>query len=63
MRRSIFLRKLPEYYPTMYMDGYEPWEILQALHESMRKEYYERKELQKEAQDENISYTIEVKTK
>ena len=60
MRRSIFLRKLPEYYPTMYLDGYEPWEILQALHESMIREVNAQKEHQKATEDEDISFTIEV---
>ena len=31
---SLFGRKrpIPEYYDTMYMDGYEPWEIMEAVH-------------------------------
>ncbi len=34
---SIFDKKLPEYYPTMYLDGYTPEEILQAKRKSMLK--------------------------
>ena len=35
-------RRIPEYYDTMYMDGYEPWEILEAVHKSMRRMLAER---------------------
>ena len=35
-------RRIPEYYDTMYMDGYEPWEILEAVHKSMRRRLAER---------------------
>ena len=27
--------KLPEYYDTMYLDGFEPWQIMAAAHKSM----------------------------
>ena len=30
-------RPLPDYYPTMFLDGYEPWEILQAAHRTFLK--------------------------
>ena len=29
--------QLPDYYPTMWMDGYEPWEIVEAAHKTMLK--------------------------
>ena len=28
-------QKIPDYYPTMFLDGYEPWEILAAAHKKM----------------------------
>ncbi len=28
-------RKVPEYYPTMYLDGFTPEEILMAKHKQM----------------------------
>ena len=31
-------RRLPDYYPTMYQDGYKPWEILEAAHNSIIKQ-------------------------
>ena len=29
--------RIPEYYPTMYMDGYTPTEILYATHKMMNR--------------------------
>lgn len=28
---------IPEYYPTMYLDGYEPWQILVAARKAMNR--------------------------
>lgn len=49
-------RELPEYYDTMYLDGYTPEEILQALKNSMFKELLETDE-------ENVTIKVEVKKK
>ena len=49
-------RQLPEYYPTMYLDGYTPQEIWIAFHNSMIKEE-EEKEFQK-AIHEGLEKTI-----
>ena len=43
-------RPIPEYYDTMYMDGYEPWEIMEAVHKRMRRIVAER-----EAEDNSVS--------
>ena len=43
-------RPIPEYYDTMYMDGYEPWEIMEAVHKRMRRIVAER-----EAEDNSMS--------
>ena len=45
-------RQIPEYYPTMYLDGYEPHQILHAAHRTMIREYYAR-EIEKRSQKEN----------
>ena len=49
---SLFGRRrpIPEYYDTMYMDGYEPWEIMEAVHKRMRRIVAER-----EAEDNSVS--------
>ena len=50
---SLFGRKrpIPEYYDTMYMDGYEPWEIMEAVHKRMLRMVKER-EAEKNRVDE-----------
>ena len=36
-------RKVPDYYPTMYLDGYSPEQIIHAAHRKIRQEYEARK--------------------
>ena len=45
-------KKLPDYYPTMYLDGYTPEEIRMALHNKMIKEYAERQAHQELEQED-----------
>ncbi len=54
MMELMGARAVPDYYPTMYLDGYEPWEILNAVHKTMYKQYQERVEA------ENTLDTIKV---
>ena len=35
-------RQIPEYYPTMYLDGYSPQEIMTAFHNTMYAQIEER---------------------
>ena len=35
-----FHKNLPEYYDTMYLDGYTPEQIMEAHHRSMTKKYF-----------------------
>ena len=44
-------RQIPEYYPTMYMDGYTPEQILHAVHRKMVHEYLEREEKKRAEKD------------
>ena len=39
-----FGRYIPDYYPTMYLDGSTPYEILQATSRKMYKDHLERQE-------------------
>ena len=48
---EYYNRQIPEYYPTMYMDGYEPYQILHALRRKMMHEY-EAREAAKRAEAE-----------
>ena len=37
-------KNLPEYYPYMYLDGYTPEQIMEAMHRTMRKEWEAKRE-------------------
>ena len=37
-----YFRNVPEYYDTMYMDGYTPEQIMHAAHKKMQRMYEER---------------------
>ena len=37
-------KNLPDYYDTMYLDGYTPEQILEAQHRSMGKKYRQKRE-------------------
>lgn len=54
---EYYNRKIPEYYPTMYLDGYTPQEILIAAHKRMLKEYQDSQKVNE------IKITSEVKVK
>ena len=44
---SLFEKKdgqIPDYYPTMYMDGYTPAQILHSVKRGMYKKHIERKQ-------------------
>ena len=57
-------RPLPDYYDTMYMDGYEPYEIIEAAHRTMIKQYNARMEADtQEPAPMNVKFNVEVKTK
>lgn len=49
-------RKIPDYYDTMYMDGYSPEQIRYAMHRKMIREYEARKAAKRaEAEANEIS--------
>lgn len=52
---------IPEYYPTMYKDGYTPTQILYASRKKFRREYAER--LARETEIDGIKITSEVKVR
>ena len=55
-----FGRYIPDYYPTMYLDGYTPYEILQA---TSRKMYNNHLECQEEAIIPTVHFNTTVKIK
>lgn len=50
-------RKIPEYYPWMYLDGFEPWEIKYAQKKLFMKEFEEKR--QREQQEKELEKKIE----
>ena len=54
-------KNLPEYYDTMYMDGYTPEQIMEAHHRSMAKKYYadEKRKQEEAATEKAIQEEIE----
>ena len=38
----MYGKRIPEYYDSMYLDGYTPYEILYAARKKMFREYQER---------------------
>lgn len=51
-----YFRDVPEYYDTMYMDGYSPEQIMYAARKKIMREYEERKAAQRaEAEANEIS--------
>ena len=62
-----YYENVPEYYNTMYMDGYSPEQILHAAHQTMVREYEARKAAQRAAAEANeipnVKIISEVKIK
>ena len=48
----MYGRRIPEYYDTMYLDGYTPYEILHATRKKMFREYQEREAAAQSAKEE-----------
>ncbi len=58
--RNPYRRQIPDYYDTMFEDGFEPWEILAAAHKKMLAAASQR---QPQTEDYNLNITSEVKVK
>ncbi len=56
-------KQIPEYYDTMYMDGYQPHEILEAVQNSIVQQYEERQAEQTPPPAMNVKFQVEVKRK
>ena len=50
---SDYYDKLPDYYPTMYMDGYSPEQILHTARQTMIRDYEARKAAQQAEAEAN----------
>ena len=54
-------RRIPDYYDTMYLDGYTPEQILQAAHNTMMKRIREQQEAANEVDEVKITTVIKKK--
>ena len=41
MVAEYLIRTIPSYYKTMYLDGFEPWQILEAKRQEMRSKFFD----------------------
>ena len=55
-------RMIPEYYPTMHMDGYTTEQIRHALHRKMLQDHQDRQEA-RDDEIPNLNITSVVKVK
>ena len=52
---------LPEYYDGMYLDGFEPWQIMEAFHRTARRMVQEQR--QQQFDDYTINFNTNVRMK
>ena len=50
-------RKIPPYYKTMYLDGFAPWQILEAKRQEMRSKFFDEETVYE------VHFTSEIKVK
>ena len=55
-----YFRDLPDYYDTMYMDGYTPEQIMYAAHKKMQRMYEESKAAKRAKAEENEIPTVKI---
>lgn len=53
-------RQIPDYYPTMHMDGYTPEQIMHAAHRKMVREYDARQEAKRAEAEANEIPTVKI---
>ena len=56
----MYGRRIPEYYDSMYLDGYTPYEILHATRKKMYREYQAREEAKRRAKEEQEQEVVPV---
>ncbi len=61
--RNPYSRSIPDYYDTMFMDGYEPWEILAAAHKKMLAAAKAAPQPAQPLEDYTVNVVSEVKVK
>lgn len=57
---SDFHKNVPEYYDSMYLDGYTPEQIMHAAHKKMQRMYEERKAAQRAEAEANEIHNVKI---
>lgn len=55
-----YFNNIPEYYDTMYMDGYTPEQIMYAARKKMQRMYEERETAKRAKAEENEIPTVKI---
>lgn len=55
-----YFNNIPEYYDTMYMDGYTPEQIMYAARKKMQRMYEEREAAKRAKAEENEIPTVKI---
>ena len=55
-------RKIPDYYPSMYLDGYSPEQIMYAARRKLRREYEAREAERIAAAEANEIPEVKIRT-
>lgn len=55
--------KIPDYYPTMYKDGYSPEQVLHAARRKILREYEDRKEAKRAEAEANEIPEVKITSK
>lgn len=53
-------RSIPDYYDTMYMDGYTPEQIMYAAHKKMQRMYEEREAAKRAEAEANETPNVKI---
>ena len=57
---SDFHKNVPEYYDSMYLDGYTPEQIMHAAHKKMQRMYEDRKAAQRAEAEANEIHNVKI---
>ncbi len=55
--------RIPDYYDGMYKDGFQPWEIVEAAHNTILRQAQEREAARETGLPMNVNINSEVKVK
>ena len=54
--------KIPDYYPSMYLDGYTPEQILHSARRKLLQEHEEREATRREAEEANEVPEVKIRS-